>query len=260
MNLEKAICSAFCDGFRVREAPIGYIITSPFTWHDGEPLVIYARRKENILRLEDSGATLLSLEDVAGDLTSDSRLETIRGLAAQHGVTFEEDDSRFSTQYFPEADIGKGVIQFLSFMNRVQDLEFLVRSKVENTFKEDLLESIREHFKEGYELKEKSEIYPRRKGHIADVLITSATGRSAAVYAATQELKVVEALLAAELIAKEHVPDLTPFLVYENFINSAISPKSRTRSMNNEILRLADWTGGKEEIIEKVEASLRQAA
>ncbi len=223
-------------------------------------MVFYAAKKDGKLRLEDSGASLMYLEDVAGDLSTDTRMETIRELAKQHGVTFDEETVTFSTQWFDEAEVGRGVIDFLSFMNRLQDLQFLSRERAENAFKEDLIASIQDYFGEGYSVQERQEISPDKGGYIADVLVKSDNGKAVAVYAATAEVKVLEALLAAELVKRESLNALTPILVFEDYINSMISKKNRKRSMNNEVLKLADWSGGKDEIIEKIESSFQIAA
>ncbi|WP_187430331.1 hypothetical protein [Roseobacter fucihabitans] len=42
-------------------------------------------------------------------------------------------------------------------------------------------------------------------------------GRSAGVYAVPAEVKMLEALLAAELIRREGIKKVTPFLVFEDF-------------------------------------------
>lgn len=260
MNLQEVICRSFCDGFRVKSIPKGFSIVSPFSWLENDPLVFYAAKKDGKLRLEDSGASLMYLEDVAGDLSTDTRMETIRELAKQHGVTFDEEAVTFSTQWFDEIEVGRGVIDFLSFMNRLQDLQFLSRERAENAFKEDLIASIQDYFREGYSVQERQEISPDKGGYIADVLVRSDNGKAVAVYAATAEVKVLEALLAAELVKRESLNSLTPILVFEDYINSTISKKNRKRSMNNEVLKLADWSGGKDEIIEKIEASFQIAA
>lgn len=260
MNLQHQICKSFCDGFRVKEVPKGYAITSPFTWLGDEPLVFYANKKENKVRFEDSGASLLYLEDVAGDLTSDIRMETIRDLAKQHGVNYDDDSVIFSSQWFNQEDVGKGVISFLSFMNRLQDMQFLSREKTENLFREDLVDTINSHFKDGYVVHERRDISPNGAGYIADILISSVNGNSAAIYAATAEVKVLEALLASELIRRDNLTSITPFLIFEDYIASPVSQKNRKRSMNSEVLKLADWSGGKEDIIGKIEATLKQAA
>lgn len=260
MSLQQQICKSFCDGFRVREVPKGFAITSPFTWLGDDPLVFYANQKDNKIRFEDSGASLLYLEDVAGDLTTDTRMETVRELAKIHGVNYDEDAVTFSSQWFDKDQAGKGVIEFLSFMNSLQDLQFQNREKAENLFREDLLEAIKGHFKDGYTVSERHEINSDKGGYITDVFVRADNGRSAAVYAATAEVKVLEALLAAELIRREGIETVTPFLVFEDFISSSISQKNRKRSMNNEVLKLADWSGGKEEIIGKIESTIKRAA
>src|SRR5690606_10321329 len=98
------------------------------------------------VRFEDSGSTLVYLEDEVGDINSDTRSEAIRNLASEYSVTFDEENNQFYTQWFEHSKSSHGIINFISFMNRIQDIALLSRDKVENAFKEDLFEAIQEKF------------------------------------------------------------------------------------------------------------------
>lgn len=259
MGIERSIRTAFCEGFRVREVPIGFAITTPFSWLGADPLTLYARVEGDRIRFEDSGATLALLEDTSGDLSSEARVDALYMLAAEHGVVFDEDGNRFFTQWVDSSASERELVLFVSFMNRIQDMQLLNRDRVENTFREDLIEYIKEKLMGKYEIVERGEIaHPRFKGYVAD-LIVSGHGRSAAIYAATAEVKALEALLAAELIHREKLQNVRPYLVYENYVSSHITTRTRTRTMNSEVLQLADWSGGPDEIVEKVESAVRAA-
>ncbi len=132
---------------------------------------------------------------------------------------------RRSSLWLDNDQAGRGVIDFLSFMNRLQDLQFPARDKAEGLFREDLTNAVKDHFKSGYTVTERHEISSDNGGYITDVFIQSDNGKSAAVYAATAEVKVLEALLAAELIRRDRLENITPFLVYGDFISSSISEK-----------------------------------
>lgn len=260
MSFQQTLCSALCDGFQVREVPIGFSITSPFMWLEDEPLVFIGRKEGKKIRFEDSGATLMLLEDVAGDLSTDARLDAIRMLASEHHVTYDEEGHKFYTQWQDIDSSSSGIISFLSFMNRIQDMKLLSRERVENTFRDDLVRAITEHFSSGFSVKERQEVIPGKIGYISDVSVTNPANRTVAVYAATQEVKALEALLASEVVFRENIKTVMPLLVFEDYLSSSISKRTRTRSMNNEVMLLADWSGGKEQVIEKVEKSFKSAA
>lgn len=255
MNFQQKLNTALVDGFRVREVPIGYVIVSPFRWFDDDPLAIYARIDQGRIRFEDAGDTLLRLED-GGPALSESRLQTLRELAADHQVVFDEDDHAFHSQWVEMDRVEAPIFPFLSFMNRLQDISMLSRERVEMTFRDDLVDALRRHFEGRAKVEERAPIVPGWEEYITDLLVISNSGSTAAVYAATGEAKALEALLSAELIQREKIP-VTPILVYNDLISSPVSKRTRSRTVNSETLKLADWSGGHRETIAKVEASLQ---
>lgn len=124
MTLHKQICSVFCDGLSIREVPLGYAIRTPFSWINGEPLVIYGEKSDSLVRIRDGGDTLTLVEDIAGDLTTETKLNAIRDLAKQHGVFFDEENSLFLSDWTDAESVGEAAIKFMSFLNRMQDLAF----------------------------------------------------------------------------------------------------------------------------------------
>lgn len=251
MNLERAICSAFCEGFHVREVPIGYSIRTPLDWLSQEPLVFFAEVSGGAIRFTDSGDTLLQLEDEAGDLRSESRIRAISELAASHKVQFDEEGASFYSDWIAEDKAGPGAITFLSFMNRLQDLALLSRERVAGTFREDLIDALRSEFGDRLEVSERESLTDDHPDYIADAVISGGQ-RSAAIYAATSDLKVLEALLAAEEIRKTPGANVIPFAVFEDMLNSKIGMKTRRRALNSNVLHIADWRGGRDEVIEKI--------
>ncbi|MFD2739588.1 hypothetical protein ACFSUD_08415 [Sulfitobacter aestuarii] len=95
MTVQKKICAAFCEGLPVREVPLGYAIKTPFNWLHREPLVVFGEKSDGLVRMRDGGDTLALLEDVAGDLTTETKLDTMRQLAIEHGIAFDEERSLF---------------------------------------------------------------------------------------------------------------------------------------------------------------------
>lgn len=126
---------------------MGHAIRTPFRWVHGEPLVFFAEMADGQVRMRDSGDTLAILEDVAGDLSSETKLDAMRSLAAEHGVVFDEAGSLFCSEWTPEERLGDNAVRFMSFLNRLQDMSLLSREKVQNAFRDDLIDALKERIK-----------------------------------------------------------------------------------------------------------------
>lgn len=257
MNVQRDICAAFCDQISIREVPIGYSIKTPFSWLNGEPLVVFGEVDGNLVRIRDSGDTLISLEDEAGDLTSDARMDAMRKIAMAHGVKFDEDNSLFTSDWVDISRLGDSTIRFMSFLNRIQDVVLLARERVSNAFREDLIDAIKDRFEERYQVDVREPISSEYPEYTADVIIRSKQVQ-AAVYAATNEVNVLEALLAEQVFTHANARGLKtiPFVVFEDFMQSKVSMKSRRRAMNSAKIQTADWSGGAGDVIGKIEQQL----
>jgi len=257
MNVQSDICAAFCDQLSIREVPIGYAIKTPFSWLQGEPLVVFGEVDGNLVRMRDSGDMLISLEDEAGDLSSDTKSEAMIEIALAHGVKFDEDNSLFASEWVDRSHLGDSAIRFMSFLNRLQDVALLSRERVANAFREDLIEAIRERFEGRFQIDFREPISPDHPEYTADVIIRTAQ-RQAAIYAATTEVNVLEALLAEQVFSETvgDGPKMIPFVVFEDFMQSKVSMKTRRRAMNNARLQTADWSGGADDVIDKIERQI----
>lgn len=257
MNVQSDICAAFCDQLSIREVPIGYAIKTPFAWLQGEPLVVFGEVTGNLVRMRDSGDTLISLEDEAGDLTSDTRIDAMRSIAFAHGVKFDEDNSLFTSEWVDISQFGDSAIRFMSFLNRLQDVALLSRERVTNAFREDLIEAVQERFGGRYQVGVREPISAEYPEYTADIIVRSDTVQ-AAIYAATTEVNVLEALLADQIFTEAGTTSrkTIPFVVFEDFMQSKVSMKSRRRAMNSARIQTADWSGGADEVIDKIEQQI----
>lgn len=255
MTVKKEICSAFCDGLSIREIPLGYAITTPFSWLHGEPLVIFGEKAGGLVRMRDGGDTLTILEDFAGDLTTETKMDAMRQLAIEHGVLFDEDKSLFVSDWTEELNLGGSAIRFMSFLNRIQDLALLSRERVTNAFREELFNAIKERFGARFFVREREALSRDHREFTADIVIRDARIQ-AAVYAATSEVNVLEALLTEQVFKEGREVKTVPVVVFEDFMQSKVKTKTRRRVMNSSGIEIADWEGGAEEVLAKIEQLL----
>ena len=259
MNVQKDICNAFCTDLSVREIPLGYAIKTPFAWLNGEPIVVFGEVDGQMIRMRDSGDTIMFLEDVAGDLTSDTRLDAMREIALEHGVYFDEENSLFASDWVDRSKLGDSAIRFMSFLNRLQDVALLHKERAASVFREELTEAVRQRFEGRYHVGIREPISADHREYTAD-LIVRADGVQAAIYAATTDVNVLEALLAEHVFGTTARVKTIPFVVFENFMQSKVSAKTRRRAMNSARLQTADWSGGVDDVLEKIERQIAIAA
>lgn len=251
MNLQKEICAAFCDGLNVREVPVGYAISTPVTWFSGDTLSFYARVEGERARLEDSGSLLFDLEGQGVDFASENRMEILSGLMSEYGVVLSEEDGLFCTEWVQRSDIAKLALPFLTFLSRVQDLLFLNREVVKSTFREDLISALEDTFSEG-NVSVSEALIPSLPHYTVDVVVRAPSGRIAAIFPATNDVTVLRAVLFSMEVQKHDASNIVPFLIYENLDKGAITHQSREIAFNSD-LTPAVWSGGKEEVMQKVQ-------
>ena len=121
----KELCDAFCGNLALREVPIGYAIKTPFMGEDGDYLSLYLRRQPNtpgLVRFEDDGGTIASLEADGASLSSETRFAALANLLDQYGAQYNEADVLLHTEYFEEERAPAHFIKFMSLLVRLQDL------------------------------------------------------------------------------------------------------------------------------------------
>lgn len=251
MNLKSEICTAFCDGLVVREVPVGYAISTPVTWFSGDKISFYARVEGARARLEDSGTLLFDLEGHGVDFSSENRMEILSGLLKDHGVMLSEEDGVFCTQWVPTVEIAHHALPFLTFLARVQDLLFLNREIVKSTFREDLVSALEETFSESSVSLTEALISPLPH-YTVDIVVRAKSGKTAAIFPATNDVNVLRAVLFSMEVQKHNVQNVIPFLIYENLDKGAITQQSREIAVNSDLIP-AVWSGGRVEVMQKVQ-------
>jgi hypothetical protein len=255
VSLQKEICAAFCDGLVVRAVPVGYAISTPVTWFSGDTISFYARVEGERARLEDSGTLLFDLEGQGVDFSSENRMEVLSGLLKDHSVRLSEDDGVFCTEWVQKDEIAILALPFLTFLARVQDLLFLNREVVKSTFREDLIRALVDTFSEDSVTMSEA-LIPSLPHYTVDIVVRAKSGKIAAIFPATHDVNVLRAVLFSMEIQKHRVADVIPFLIYENIDKATITHQSREIAFNSD-LTPAVWSGGRDEVMQKVQRSVQ---
>lgn len=260
MTLQSQICEALCDGFNIREVNVGFAIASPFNWFTGDKMIFYARKRGAQVRFEDSGGTLFELEGAGVDFSSATRVEQLKEICEEHDVILDEGEGLFYSDWTNSDRAGLEAVNFMSFMVRVQDMLLTVRSRVASTFRDDLVAAIEERFQSEATIEFGEAPLSTLPDYVVDIIVKHRSGKTAAIFPATSEVKALEAVLFAKELELQHITDVVPFLVFEKAEGEKkIRSSTRSKALNSE-LNLASWDGGSAEVMRKLANHVEEAA
>jgi hypothetical protein len=145
-ELKSQLCSAFCTAVTVRTVPTGYAISSGFEDNSGDRISFYLVPFDGGYQIEDDGSYLAHL--IGRDIPIDhgTRGQLLQNILAQGGAYWDRDTFEIKTPAFEEAEVSKKVIDFLSSMIRVRDLELITREVIRSTFRDDAIAAIETRF------------------------------------------------------------------------------------------------------------------
>jgi Domain of unknown function DUF1828 len=249
---DEDFCRAFCHNLALREVPIGYVLRTPFRRTDGDAISIYLRLADDgTVRLEDDGMTVGYLEANGFDLESDSRFESLADMLKEHGAFLDEGNCLIHTAALPAPEAPGAAVRFSALLVRIYDLLLLTPARVRSTFKDDLVELVERQFGLVAGIEVNEAVQESMKDYVVDVIVRARDGRTLAIYAATSELKALEALLFWNEYRNQRIENLRAMLVVETSKPRDIKEKTFSRVMNSDIL-LASMEGGELQIGRKI--------
>lgn len=216
-GMKEALCRAFCEALDVRQVPSGYAITTPYSFEDGDPIVIYAvKRRHEIYVLEDAGVQIPMIEGGGVALREGVRGEAFGSLLSEYGLSFDEKDMVVRSGEFAESEVGNAALKLLAFMLRLQDFMLLTPDRIKRTWQDDALRSIHATFDALGRVEEHAPAVPEVPGIPADAVVHFATGNvPLAIFLATSDSKALQALVLKMELEKYQKKAVTVVLLVE---------------------------------------------
>jgi hypothetical protein len=145
--LKRRLCETFCGSIDVRPVPSGLAISSAFEDQSGDAISFYLAELEDGFQIEDDGAYLSHL--IAKDIPIDqgARGQLLDAILEQGHAHWDRETLEIRSSTFPESEISRRVVDFMSSLMRVRDLELITREVVRSTFREDATKEIHSRFK-----------------------------------------------------------------------------------------------------------------
>ncbi len=233
MNKDQ-LCEAFCGELEVRKVPAGFAVRTGFSANDGDAIGFYITRHPSdgsLYRLEDSGMIVPMLEASGVNLESGTRAEAFARLLSEYNSHFDDDALELHSDYVSEPDVPAEAMRFIALLLRVRDLELLNHETVKNAWSEDAQAALIDHFSGKANLEFHAMVSDALPDFIVDAVIRPKNGTPVALYFATSDSKVDEAVMLwmESRLAKK---DIKVALLLENEKAPQVSGRPLRRAMN----------------------------
>lgn len=239
-ELKKTLCSTFCGGISVQPVATGYAISSAFEDSLGDPISFYLTQSDpDHYVIEDDGGYLAHL--IAKDIPIDqgTRGQLLDAILLSGNAHWDRDTYEIRTDAFPSKDVPRRVIDFLSSMIRVRDLELITRDVVRSTFREDATRAIIATLGRAANLIEDEAISKDFSDFPADLIITPHAdfprAKPGAVYFVNSTDKLNEALMLQMEARQLDRSDFEIIALVEDPEMRTIKRKNFQRAQNREL-------------------------
>lgn len=258
--MKDQLCKAFCDELRVREVPVGLVVSTGFTRTDGDAVSFYVTYGpagsdgRRTVRLEDDGETVPYLDAMGIDLSSGARGEAFKELLTEHCAEFDPEQMIIHTGYLPEDQAPAAAIKFVSLLLRMQDFLLVTRERVEETFRQDVEKALRQRFGDRAEIVKDYPIDDALRDTPPDFAVLMPQANPTAIFLGTSENRTLEALVFWYQAHKEHVA-CNMVLVLENAKPAKIKERTLAR-VQNESIPVAVFSGMEHHAMERIERAI----
>jgi hypothetical protein len=194
--MKDELCEAFCDGVLVREMKNGFAIRTPYDDLKGEPLAFYAigPNEDGLFRIIDDGTTVPFLEASGVSLESETRFSAFTGILQEYKASYSEGERQIYMPSLRRDMLAGASLRFMALLLRVQDLALMTPDRVESTFRDDVMEKLRERFQKEADFRENEPVNADLHSAIPDVVIQAQKKQPVAVFVATSGQKIQEAV------------------------------------------------------------------
>ena len=229
--MKDELCEAFCNELSLHEVPAGLAVSTVFNGIGGEPLGFYIVGPDNtgLFHLEDNGTTVPLIEAEGADLGSPTRRDAFATMLEEYAALYDEDLAELRTLPIASDRIPHAALKFVALLLRIQDMVLLTPERALSTFKEDALKAIKDTLGGRAEIKENEPIVPQVE-FPADVVIQAPDRQPVAVYLASTDQRVLEAVVAHLAALYERHVDCSVLALLER--DSSVTTRMRRYAAN----------------------------
>ncbi len=230
--MKNSICRAFCQDLSVRELKNGFAISTPFDDVEGNPLGFYAigPGAEGRYRIIDSGATVAFLEAAGVTFDNEARQQAFAELLMEYGANYDDESGELVIPEIEEHNLPKAALGFMALLLRIRDFLLVTRERVESTFREDVITALKEKLTGRATVEEEKAVSLDLEEITPDLLMYAKGRETVALFIASSERKVHEAIHLQMIARHEAHVSLKIIVMLEQ--EASVSQRLRQRADN----------------------------
>jgi len=250
MELKKEICRAFCDGVEVSFFRGGMAVSTPYYNSFGDKIGMYVLEQDNgQYRIIDNALTVAFLENQGVNLDNTSKNEAFNLLLKQYDVTYDEELGELFKDNLHEKVLPKSILDFSALLLRMDDLLFLTKERVENTFKEEVKNAILKELSGKVRIVENQPVYDTLAEVVPDMVFYPIDRVPVALFLANNESKLWQAIHLRMIANYEFNLDISVVAMLEN---DRTGNQNIRRKADNRLDAIPRYEGGKKDAIHRV--------
>lgn len=233
MNIRDTLCAAFCAGLQIHKVPAGLAVGTPFDRGDGDKIGFYLiKGPGNTWRLEDDGMTVAMLVASGVDIETGERAVEFERMLAVASAVYDREGGDVHTAWLASEDVPAAALRFTSLLIRVMELNMLHPEKVAHTFRQDVLAALHQRFDHRADVEEGTSVLPELREFQADAMLNMAGAEPLAVFIATSDARIHEAVAARALARYQFRRPLRVAAVIDGERSKYITVKAQERARN----------------------------
>ncbi|MCW1844213.1 DUF1828 domain-containing protein [Prosthecomicrobium hirschii] len=263
-ELKKHLCAAFCGSINVHPVPTGMAVSSAFSDSSGDNISFFITETPDGIQIEDDGSYLSHLIAKDIPIESGTRGQLLDAILKSAGAYWDRDTYEIKSNPFHPEHMSRKVVDFLSSLIRVRDLELITREAVRSTFREDAIDAIRSKYGSIVDLYENEAVSRDFSEFPVDLVIRPKSsvkdGLTGAIYFVNNDAKLNEALLLKMELLHNPVPrDFNVIALVEDPSLASISKKKFQRAQNRS-LSMPIFRGDEDAATNRIGRELKLAA
>jgi hypothetical protein len=194
-SLKERICAAFCAEIDVREIPNGFAIGTSHENSAGDRIGVYAiQGDDGAYRIMDTALSVALIESEGATLENSSRRAAFFDLITEYGIEYDQDYGELFIRNVSIDEIPNRILKFSYALLRLKDLIWLSVERTRDTFREDVRKAFRDALGGRADIREDEPVNDQLSEVVPDMVFAAAGHVPVALFIATNESKLWQAM------------------------------------------------------------------
>ena len=203
-SLKERICAAFCEDVQAKPISNGYAIATPYKNRMGDRIGIYAISDDGgIFRIVDTALTVAHLEADGVTFDNATRQSNFFSLLSEYDAKYDPELGEIYIPEVKEDDLPRKLINFSLLLLRLNDMVWTTSERTKSTFRDDVRAALRKELADRAKITEDEPVSDRLMEVAPDMVFHAPERDPVALFIATEESKLWQAMMLQMLAAHE---------------------------------------------------------